>query len=129
MGAAGRNAFRSAPIRVSARWYGARKSVWPGAAEPPEPDSAFTASARTRLAAILRPEAATAALRSWRSLYWSARLAEVVPIRAISGTATTIRPFARTDRSSHHRRSQRERPAAGKPELVPRDPTSSPDER
>jgi hypothetical protein len=31
-------------------------------------------------------------------------LAEVRPIKALSGTATTIRPFARRDRLSHHRR-------------------------
>jgi hypothetical protein len=71
-----------------------------------------SASARTRSAALPSSLAARATLRSWRSLYWRTRLAEVVPIKAISGAVITIRPFTRIDRSSHHRFSGRCRPAA-----------------
>jgi hypothetical protein len=40
--------------------------------------------------------------------------------------ASTIRPFARTDRSSHHRWSRIPLPATGNPELASLDLTASP---
>jgi hypothetical protein len=51
-------------------------------------------------------------------------VAAVVPIRATSGTATTIRPFDRTGRSSHHPRSPRQRPVTRAPGPAPRDLTA-----
>src|ERR1700683_4704060 len=65
-------------------------------------------------------------LRSLLSFRWSSRFAVVTPIRAISGTATTIRPFARRDRSSHHRRSPRAWSGTRGAELAPRDLTRYP---
>jgi len=50
----------------------------------------------------------------------------VVTTRAISGTATTIMPFARTDRSSHHCRSGPAGLAAGNARKDVRDLTLPP---
>src|SRR6266705_1303696 len=61
--------------------------------------------ARTVPAASARLRALVLALRSLLSFRWSTRFAEVTPSRTINGTATTIRPFVRSDRSSHHRRN------------------------
>jgi hypothetical protein len=60
------------------------------------------------------------------SLACSGRLAVVVTTRAISGTATTIMPFARTDRSSHHCRSGPAGLAAGNARKDVRDLTLPP---
>ena len=57
----------------------------------------FTASDRTCWAEVFSAEAVMATERTCRSLYCSARLAEVTATRAISGTAITIIPLARTD--------------------------------
>src|SRR5450755_331785 len=59
--------------------------------------------------------------RSWLSLCWSSRFAEVRPIRAISGTATTIMPFVRRDWLSHHCRSPWAWSAPGGADLASRD--------
>ena len=83
-------------------------------------------SARTRFAALVRLRAAAPTLRSWLSLCWSTRLAEVVPSRATSGIAITIRPFARSDMSSHHRRRPRAWSTTGGNELASRDLTQYP---
>jgi hypothetical protein len=55
------------------------------------------------------------------------RLAAPVATSAASGTATTIRPFTRTDRLSHHRRGAGRRRAAGSAELAPRTVTTAPE--
>src|SRR5260370_41516301 len=83
------------------------------------PVSAFSASDITCWAATFRVDAVMAAARTCRSLYCSARLAEATPTRAISGTATTIIPLARTDWSSHHRPSRPDRTAAADDERMP----------